>query len=246
MTTAVRTPPTRSPPFTPDLAAQFPNAEIIACNLSDMAKALAPHRDALPVVKEEIGDTWIYGVASDPMKVARYREVARLREHWIAAGRFKVGDSTDVALLRRMLLEPEHTWGTDTKTWLDFDNYKPADLERMLDTKNYKVVQFSWQEKRQDLLDAVAALPESLRTEAQKAIENLKPAEPPSGGRLLPAGETIETAHFVLGFDPKPARSRDCATKRPGTNGRVKRIRSHWWPIRHFPVRTTTRSSRAI
>ena len=185
------------------LAAQFPNAEIIACNLSDMAKALAPHRDALPVVTAEIADTWIYGVASDPLKVARYREVARLRERWIAAGQLKVGDSTDVALLRRMLLEPEHTWGTDTKTWLDFDNYKPADLERMLDTKNYKVVQFSWQEKRKDLLDAVASLPESLRADAQKAIESLKPAEPPSSGRPLPAGETIETAHFVLGFDPK-------------------------------------------
>jgi hypothetical protein len=186
-----------------DLAAQFPNAEIIACNLSDMAKALAPHRDALPVVTEEIGDTWIYGVASDPLKVARYREVARLRERWIEAGRLKVGDSTDVALLRRLLLEPEHTWGTDTKTWLDFDNYEPADLERMLDTKNYKVVQFSWHEKRQDLLDAVAALPESMRAEAQKAIESLKPAEPPSVGRSLPAGETIETPHFVLGFDSK-------------------------------------------
>ena len=127
-----------------ELAAQFPKAEIVACNLSEMAQAIAPHRDALPVVTEEIGDTWIYGAASDPLKVARYREVARLREKWIAAGKLKPGDSTDMALLRRLLLEPEHTWGTDTKTWLDFDNYEPADLDRMLDTKNYKVVEFSW------------------------------------------------------------------------------------------------------
>jgi Domain of unknown function (DUF5054) len=208
------------------LAAQFPNAEIIASNLSDMAKALAPHRDALPVITDEIGDTWIYGVASDPLKVARYREVARLREGWIKTGRFKVGDSTDVALLRRLLLEPEHTWGTDTKTWLDFDNYKPADLERMLDTKNYKVVQFSWQEKRQDLLDAVAALPESLRAEAQKAIESLTPAEPPTGGRSPAAGETIETTHFALGFDRK--------------TGAITRLRNkttgHEWASENNPI----------
>ncbi len=186
-----------------DLAYHFPNAEVTACNLSDMAKAIAPHRSALPVVTDEIGDTWIYGVASDPLKVARYREVARLRERWISAGSFKVGDSTDVALLRRLLLEPEHTWGTDTKTWLDFDNYEPADLERMLDTKNYKVVQFSWHEKRQDLLDAVASLPEQLRAEGQRAIESLKPVTPEMPGAALPAGKSIETTHFILGFDPK-------------------------------------------
>ena len=186
-----------------ELAAQFPNAEIVACNLSDMTAAIAPHRDALPVVTAEIGDTWIHGVASDPLKVARYRELARMRQIWIDAGKFKLGDATDVALLRRMLLEVEHTWGTDTKTWLDFDNYKPADLERMLDTKNYKVVEFSWREKRQDLLDGVAALPEALRKEAQTRIETLKPMEPQIGPDAQPAGKTIETEQFVLEIDAK-------------------------------------------
>ncbi len=75
-------------------------------------------------------------------------------------------------------LRAEHTWGTDTKTWLDFDNYEPADLARMLDTKNYKVVEFSWQEKRQDLLDGLATLPAALREEAQRAIDDLKAVEP--------------------------------------------------------------------
>jgi hypothetical protein len=153
------------------------------------------------VVTQEIGDTWIHGVGSDPLKVARYREVARLREQWIAGGKFKVGDATDVALLRRLLLEIEHTWGTDTKTWLDFENYKPADLERMLETKNYKVVQFSWQEKRQDLLYAVGALPEALRIEAQNAVEALKPGPPPVPAKALPAKTPIETAHFFLVID---------------------------------------------
>jgi hypothetical protein len=186
-----------------ELEAQFPRAAIVACNLSEMAKAIAPHRHRLPVVTGEIGDTWIHGAASDPLKIARYREVARLREHWIAAGKFKLGSSTDVALLRRLLLEIEHTWGTDTKTWLDFDNYKPADLERMLGTKNYKVVQFSWQEKRQDLLDAIATLPESLHAEAQKAIDALKPSEPAIPAQALPDNKVIETAHFLLAIDPK-------------------------------------------
>jgi hypothetical protein len=188
-----------------DLAARFPNASITACNLSEMANAIDPYRGRLPVVTQEIGDTWIYGIASDPLKVARYREVSRLRESWIARGSFKTGDTTDLALLRHLLLEPEHTWGTDTKTWLDFDNYKPADLGRMLDTKNYKVVQFSWDEKRQDLLDGIATLPANLREQAQHAIESLKPTEPKPSAKAVvhPAGKPIETAHFTLGIDPK-------------------------------------------
>jgi len=188
-----------------ELAARFPKAEITACNLSDMTRAIATYRDRLPVVTEEIGDSWIYGVPSDPMKVARYREVARLRESWIAAGAFQVGDATDLALLRHLLLEVEHTWGTDTKTWLDFDNLKPADLGRMLDTKNYQVVQFSWAEKRQDLLDGVATLPANLREEAGRAIQSLSPTEPKiaANAKAQPAGEPIETAHFTVGIDAK-------------------------------------------
>jgi hypothetical protein len=188
-----------------DLAARFPNAEIAAANLSEMANALTPHRANLPVVTQEMGDTWIYGCPSDPLKVARYREVSRLRESWIAQGAFKTGDPTDLALLRRLVLEPEHTWGTDTKTWLDFDNLEPADLGRMLDTKNYQVVQFSWAEKRQDLLDAVATLPATLRAQAGQAIQSLNPVEPviPAGSTPHPDGKPIETTHFILETDAK-------------------------------------------
>ncbi len=188
-----------------DLAARFPNAEIAAANLSEMANAIAPYHDKLPVVTQEIGDTWIYGCASDPKKVTRYREISRLRDEWITRGAMQVGDATDAALLRHVLLAPEHTWGTDTKTWLDFDNYIPADLERMLDTKKYKVVEFSWIEKRQDLLDGIATLPEALMEEAQLAIAALEPTWPVLSGHATKhsAGTPIETTNFVVQIDAK-------------------------------------------
>jgi hypothetical protein len=205
-----------------ELAARFPNAEIVAANLSEMANALAPSRDKLPVVTEEIGDTWIYGCASDPLKVARFREISRLREAWIAKGALHVGDATDLQLLRHVLLAPEHTWGTDTKTWLDYDNLIPSDLAGKLDAKNYKVVEFSWIEKRQDLLDGIATLPEALREEAQLAIAGVTatwPVAPPKAVAADP-GKPIETEHFVL----QPAPSRGYATKRRGASGRANRI----------------------
>jgi Domain of unknown function (DUF5054) len=161
-----------------NLRTRFPNAEIRATDLTHIADAVQPHAAALPLVKQEIGDTWIHGIGSDPLKVARYRRLCFLRTAWIANGKFSVGDSTDVKLLRSLLLEAEHTWGTDTKTWLDFDNYVPADLMKMLDTKNYKVVQSSWQEKRQDLFAAIDSLPPDLKSEAKQSIDALAATRP--------------------------------------------------------------------
>jgi hypothetical protein len=186
-----------------DLAHRYPNAEIVAASLSDIADAIDSRQ--LPIITGEIGDTWIYGIASDPLKVARYREVSRLRNSWLAQGSLHAGDSTDLALLRHLLLEVEHTWGTDTKTWLDFDNYKPADLAKMLDTRNYKVVQFSWNEKRQDLLDGISTLPDSLRVQSQQAIAALTPTQPRLSSKAVQhsANTALETDHFQLGFDPQ-------------------------------------------
>ncbi len=196
---------------------RFPNAEIVATSLTGIANAIEPYRSHLPVVTQEIGDTWIYGVSSDPLKLARYREVARLRQRWISQGKFRVGDATDVALLRQLLLEAEHTWGTDTKTWLDFDNYTPQQLAKMLDTKNYKVVEFSWAEKRKDLFDGIATLPAPLRTEAEEAVRSLHAKEPRlSGGSTLSAADEIETAHFILKLDPQTGAIHRLRNKKTG------------------------------
>lgn len=202
-----------------DLGSQFPGADIVATNLTAIANAVDPFRRHLPVVTQEIGDTWIYGVASDPVKVARYREVARLRLNWIKRGAIQSGDATDLRMLRQVLLEAEHTWGTDTKTWLDFDHYRPTDLATMLDMKNYKVVEFSWQEKRQDLFDGIDTLPESLRSEAHRNIANLTPEEPQlRGAKQHPSAEAIETEHFLAALDPVTGAIRQLRNKSTNTD----------------------------
>ena len=200
-----------------DLARRFPNAQIIASSLTDIANAVEPYRNKLPVVTQEIGDTWIYGVASDPLKVARYREVARLRQRWLEQGSLGAGDATDVAFLREFLLEAEHTWGTDTKTWLDFDHYRAKDLAEMLDTKNYKVVEFSWVEKRQDLSNAIEALPAPLRTQAASAVQSVEARQPNMTDLpLQQLGKEVETPHFILGLDSETGAIRRLRNKKTG------------------------------
>jgi hypothetical protein len=187
-----------------ELRQQFPAASIKAANLTDIANAVEPFRANLPVVTQEIGDTWIHGVASDPVKLARIRELVRLRSGWVAAGKFKAGDSTDLAFLSKFALAVEHTWGTDTKTWLDFDHYTTDQLASMLGDAKYRTVTGSWVEKRKDIDDAVAGLPSDLRAEALNRLADLNPVGPPDRSNLQPhtPGEALTTTHFSIALDP--------------------------------------------
>ncbi len=201
-----------------DLRQQFPGATIMASNLSEIANTVHPYFDQLPVVTDEIGDTWIYGVPSDPVKVARYREVARLRGEWIAEGQIKIGDETDLAFLRRFALFGEHTWGTDTKTYLDHDNYKPADLEAALDKSGYKKMTTSWAEKRRNIDEAVATLPAAMRAQAVGRLAKLRPVVPSTEGlSFFHASKDLETEHFTVGLDEKTGAIRRLRSK---SNGR--------------------------
>jgi hypothetical protein len=186
------------------LRQQFPGATVVAATLSDVAAALAPARDKLPVVTDEIGDTWIYGIPSDPPKVARYREAARLRQEWIAQKMLDVGGDVDRSLLRRMTLSIEHTWGTDTKRYLDHDHYKPADLNAVLGTTGYRTMEASWKEKRDDLSDGVGRLPAPLRVAMEQRLETLNVTPPsPVGMHPRSASHVLETAHFRIALDPR-------------------------------------------
>jgi hypothetical protein len=54
--------------FFTHLTEKYPNAKIEAGSLDDFARELPAVWESLPVVTEEIGDSWIHGVSSDPLK----------------------------------------------------------------------------------------------------------------------------------------------------------------------------------
>lgn len=68
---------------------EFPGAHVMASSFDAFVEKLysqLPHLK-LPEVVGEIGDTWIYGVSSDPWKIANYRAAARARAKCLATGR---------------------------------------------------------------------------------------------------------------------------------------------------------------
>jgi hypothetical protein len=196
-----------------DLRGRFPNASVKAANLTDIANAVQPFASKLPVVTSEIGDTWIYGIASDPHKVARFREILRLRRDWIAEGKWNIGDDADLAFLRHFALGAEHTWGADTKTWLDFNHYTPSALEQVLGTPHYKVMTYSWAEKRDDIQAGVDALPDSFREDAVRRLDALKPARPVAQHKNATA---LTGTYFDIGVDPQSGAIVSLRNKRTG------------------------------
>ncbi|KAL4451756.1 hypothetical protein ABPG75_007418 [Micractinium tetrahymenae] len=109
----------------------FPHATVQAGGfdgfVSDLLKA-APGLD-LPVVTGEIGDTWIFGVASDPGKIAEYRALLRMRR----ASTERYEDPAFQRFSRLLLKLPEHTWGVDVKEYPNnWDIWANADLHKKL------------------------------------------------------------------------------------------------------------------
>ena len=60
------------------LMAKYPKAKIITSTFDNIS-AVWNKEAQLPVVTQELADTWIWGTGSDPVKVAKMRALHRLR-----------------------------------------------------------------------------------------------------------------------------------------------------------------------
>ncbi|WP_409346061.1 DUF5054 domain-containing protein [Paenibacillus sp. MBLB4367] len=181
------------------LQEQFPGAHIMASTLDAFAEKLNGCKQHLPVVREEIGDTWIHGAASDPWKIARYRELLRLRDQWVASGALDPFGEPYAQFCNRLMLIPEHTWGLNEQVYLvDYDNYSAADFasarahDKVKEAKTrkydylsrsakpgrtYSFFESSWKEQRAYLDQALSALDKELIAEAHEAFERMQPGE---------------------------------------------------------------------
>ncbi|HEX4213367.1 MAG TPA: DUF5054 domain-containing protein [Candidatus Dormibacteraeota bacterium] len=185
-----------------ELRQNHPGATVEASTLDRFAHDLLPLSGGLPVITAEIGDTWIHGAGSDPGKVARFRELSRLRNEWERAGSLPPTGWGD-RFSRFLLLVPEHTWGLDEKTRLDdYEHYSREDLAELRRTPAGMAMEASWAEQRAYLDRAVEALPPPQREEAEARLRTLD-VVPPERTGLSPieVGARVHTRHFDLALD---------------------------------------------
>ena len=127
------------------LEKDYPGCRIMAATLEDVAERVLKMEN-IPVLEKEIGDTWIHGAGTDPLKMSRYRNVLRRIENM---------DLDEVDLTDSLMLVAEHTWGKDIKSF--FNNktdFTYVEMEKIKDTSEYNDVVASWNEQREYIFSA--------------------------------------------------------------------------------------------
>lgn len=184
-----------------ELAARHPGASIVASTLDAFAHQLDTVRQTLPVITSEIGDTWIHGAGTDPTKLARYRELARLRREWLARDLSTADQERIDRFSRHLMLVPEHTWGMDEKTHLpDHALYTVEQLATLRETEMGKRFEASWAEQRAYITTALAELDGSpLAAEAEARLAALAPQAPSLSAAATSL--TLQNERFDLQFN---------------------------------------------
>lgn len=187
-----------------DLEKKYPGAVIEAGDLNAYGMRAWECRENLPVVTEEIGDSWIHGAATDPVKVMKLKRLLGLKEEWLKAGKLDRTSREYHEFMENLLMVCEHTWGVDYKKFLfDFENWRKEDFQRArkIDTVNteaflekntgllcaierekgtkdfqgsYKKFEDACEEQRVYIEDAVKSLPKTLRQEAENLFEEIR------------------------------------------------------------------------
>jgi len=185
---------------------EFPNAvDIRASTFDAFAQVLItaqPYLE-LPAITDEIGDSWIIGVASDPVKTMHFRAIQRARSRCLDAGACDITEPNFANFTRLMLKVPEHTWGNDIKKSLaeyDPESWTNAKFRAALASgkENYARTVEAWRRQRAYLKWAVEALPPAdptgLRSAIAEEVAALKPAPD-----VVPTGFNTLTIEQVQG-----------------------------------------------
>jgi hypothetical protein len=182
----------------------YPQAMIIASTMDAFAKKLNEVKDSLPQITQEIGDTWVHGIASDPTKVSQFRELLRLRSRWLCDGSIDPGSKEYKDFSLALLLVAEHTWGMDVKSILADDrNYRKDRFYTARSKPHFKELERSWVEQRNYINDAVRALnPTKNAVEAKRALRKLQPNPntQPGYAKISPSDE-ITNKQFNITFN---------------------------------------------
>ncbi len=186
-------------------AGDFPGVEIMGSTLDAFARKLDPIKASLPVITQELGDTWIHGVGTDPAKISQFRALLRLRAEWLEHHRIDPQSSSFKAFSRFLLMVPEHTWGLDMKTHLkDFQAYGAAAFKAARGQADFLLLESSWKEQRAYLHAAVEALEDPFAREARQALEMTAAVRPDLSQfeAVSDPSTTFQTAFFRVRFSP--------------------------------------------
>ena len=157
-----------------DLHKRYPNAQLIAASFNEIAQELLDMKASLPVVTSEIGDTWIYGYGSAPIRMAKFRALSSLYSKWLREKKLDRGSDESLNFAVELGLIAEHTQGMDIKTHLR--NWDKYDMDLFLaarSTEAFRKVEKSWKEIDWYIYEAINCLPGALQEEALARMKEI-------------------------------------------------------------------------
>lgn len=171
-----------------DLHKRYPNARLVAASFNEIGEALTGMKDKLPVITSEIGDTWIYGYGSAPLRMAKYRAISNLYAEWIQQGKLLETDDSTLNFVAELGLIAEHTWGMDVKKHLkNWDKYDMNVFNASRSLEAFQKMERSWKELDQYIDNALSFLPQDLQCEARGKISEVEDIANPDWGKAIKA-----------------------------------------------------------
>ena len=156
------------------LRKKYPKAEVVGSNFNEAAKDVWKVADKLPVITSEIGDVWIYGIASQPELMIRYRALSRLFSQWLHDGRLDRDSDMTIDFAVYLGLVAEHTGGApEVWYWEVRNDFSPETFSATRTLPELRRAELSWKEKAARVDEAVALLPPELQNEARTELQRL-------------------------------------------------------------------------
>ena len=147
-----------------EIKKRYPDAYVTVGTLEDIANAV--DESSLPTVRDEIGDSWIHGAATDPKKIAEYRAT------------LKYAKENNLAIPRELLLVGEHTCGVCIQKYYPrTEGWYLSEFEETEMDSDRAFLERSWDEQRSYARIAAEKLGFDLQADMECAVPNVKDLE---------------------------------------------------------------------
>ncbi len=178
--------------------AEYTDAKVITGTLDDFYQALCQYQQEIPVIRQDLADSWIHGVSTYPGEVSGIRasrndllNCEKALSIGNIAGIFNRDETEEYhnkikKAFEYGLLFGEHTWGLDVKTTMGSNRHYNKELFKK--NKNipiYQRMEESWDEQRQ---------------RAHKTAEIIKEIQPGILDRIASAINSKEPAIAAFNF----------------------------------------------
>ncbi|MHC5268336.1 DUF5054 domain-containing protein [Enterococcus sp. LJL98] len=147
------------------LEKEYPDYEVIPSSLDAFAKGILKYKETLPVIEEEIADSWIHGIAADPKKIAEYNSLLRLRNKWLKEGKITRDSDAYKGLSAQLLFVAEHTWGANGNVYLP--EYRHYLLDEFEEARKRDLVTFNHDRTTMDFADLMAYVSTDINWESK-------------------------------------------------------------------------------